>query len=427
MPQRKVYLILILYVITLSCTEKKSGTDSWTHFRGSSLNGISSEAGIPVSWSDSSNIAWKRAIDGKGWSSPVVLGDQVWVTTSIDNGKELRALCLAFSTGEILFNNLLFVPDTIYRKHAVNSYATPTPAIEDGFVYVHFGRYGTACLNTETGEKVWERTDLQCEHIQGPGSSLLIHKEKLVVHMEGSDKQSILALDKATGRTIWSVDRPQELMDRLGYIGKKAYTTPIVVNVAGRDLMISNGSAVCIAYDIETGKEVWRLVYGEDSTIAMPTQSEGIIYFYAGFETREEGDMVAMLFAVDPSGKGDIENSHVLWKAESPRLQLSTPIVVDGLFYTINSKSVMFCLDAKTGDVVWSERMSGKFNSSPVYADGHLYFSSTGGDTHVVGTGRAFRPAAVNSLEGEIWATPAIAGGAMLIRTSKYLYKITGG
>ncbi|MEN8155829.1 MAG: PQQ-binding-like beta-propeller repeat protein [Bacteroidota bacterium] len=419
-------IVPLLSLCTLiSCTTPVSEeASSWTHFRGTRLNGISAETGIPADWSDSTNIAWKTIIDGKGWSSPVVLDNQVWLTAATDGGMEMRALCMDVSSGAIIHNRLLFNPDSLYPKHSVNTYATPTPAIEKGSVYIHFGRYGTACLDTHTGETVWERTDMQCEHIQGPGSSLFIYKEKLIVHMEGSDIQYIVALDKKTGETIWRSERPGELYEPLEYIGKKAYTTPIIVEVNGRELLISNGAAVCIAYDPETGKEVWRIVHGEDSTIAMPTESEGIVYFYTGFETDADGKKLAELLAVDPSGEGDVEETHVLWRVKSPMLQLLSPLVFEGLLYTIDSRGTMLCLDGATGETIWSEKMKGKFHSSPVYADGHIYFNSTKGRTYVIRPGREFDLVAENSLDGEIWATPAIAGKALFIRTSKYLYKI---
>ena len=234
-----------------------------------------------------------------------------------------------------------------------------------------------------------------------------------------------MALDKTSGETIWKTERPKELYDKLEYIGKKAYITPIIVNVNGRELMISNGSAACIAYDPQTGKEVWRIIYGEDSTIAMPTESNGIVYIYMGFETDSSGQKKAKLLAVNPDGEGDIEGSNVLWSIETPTLQLLSPVVYDSLFYTIDSKSVMYCLDVSNGETVWSKRMKGKFHSSPVYADGHIYFSSTRGYTYVVAAGKDLNILSENRLEGEIWATPAITGGAILLRTSKYLYKIT--
>jgi outer membrane protein assembly factor BamB len=419
-------LSILLLCTLLSC---RPGTErqvpSWTHFRGNDLNGISGEEGFPTVWNDSTHIAWKVAVEGEGWSSPVVYGDQVWVTSATEGGKEMRAVCLDFNSGEIIHNRVLFRPDTLYRKHSINTYATPTPAIEEGYLYVHFGRYGTACLDTGSGETVWERTDMQCEHIQGPGSSLLIYKELLIVHMEGSDVQYIAALDKHTGKTIWRTDRPKELYDPLEYIGKKAYTTPIIVRVNGRDVMISNGSAACIAYDPETGKEVWRIVHGEDSTIAMPTESEGIIYFYTSFETDDRGDKSAELLAVDPGGQGDIGATHVRWRIKTPILQLPSPVVVEGLLYTVDSNGMLLCLDAATGRSVWSKKMRGKFHSSPLYADGHIYVSSTRGITTVLKAGREPEIVAENRLEGEIWATPALTGGAIIMRTSRFLYKIT--
>jgi outer membrane protein assembly factor BamB len=397
---------------------------SWTHFRGDHLNGISHETGIPVNWNDSTNIAWKTAIEGRGWSSPVVLGDQVWVTTASIDGKEMRAVCADFYTGRLIHNRVLFRPDTVLGKHAVNTYATPTAAIESGAVYLHFGSYGTACLETATGNILWERTDMRCEHIQGPGSSLLIYKDKLIVHMEGSDIQYIAALDKRTGETLWRTERPRELYDSLEYIGKKAYVTPIIVTVSGRDLLISNGSAACIAYDPDTGQEVWRIVQGEDSTIAMPTESAGTVFFYTGFITDGSGGKQAELLAVNPDGSGDIGKTHVLWRLSSPILQLLTPLVMDGLLYTVDSEGWMRCLDAATGRVLGERKMKGKFHSSPVCAGDHIYFSSTNGTTYVVGAGSELSIISENRLEGEIWATPAIAGGAIYIRTSEYLYKI---
>ncbi len=418
-----LYSTVTLLSITFALTAQDN-TPSWTHFRGNHLDGISGESGLPVSWDDSTNIAWKTAIEGKGWSSPIILGDQVWLTTATGAGKEMRAVCLDFKSGEIIHNRIIFNPDSLNRIHSINSYATPTGAIETGRVYLHFGRYGTACLDTESGETIWERTDMQVEHIQGPASSLLIYEDKLIVHMEGSDIQYIAALDKETGETIWRTDRPEELYNSIEYIGKKAYITPIIVDVNGRKLMISNGSAACIAYDPDTGKEVWRIIYGEDSTIAMPTESNGVVYYYVGFETDTAGEKHSKLMAVNPDGEGDIEDSNVLWSVETPILQLLSPLVKDGLLYTIDSRSEMWCLDASDGSEVWSEGMKGKFHSSPVYANGHIYFNSTRGYTYVVKEGEELDIVAENKLEGEIWATPAIAGGAIFIRTKQYLYKI---
>ena len=398
--------------------------DSWTHFRGSNLKGISHEKGFPSSWSDSTNIAWKVKESGQGWSSPVVFGNQVWYTTARRESREMRAICVDLHTGDKLHDLLIFQPEKLFRIHAVNSYATPTPAIEEGHVYLHFGRYGTACLNSTTGETVWKRTDLQCEHIQGPGSSLFLYRDKLIVHLEGTDVQHILALDKKSGETLWTAERPLDIYEQMADIGKKAFITPIIVHVKGRDLLISNGSRVCMAIDPETGKEIWRVTQGDDSTISMPVEGDGLVYFYTSFVTGEDGKKYAELFAVNPDGTGDIGETHLRWRMKAPILQLSTPVFVDGMLYTVDSRGEFFCLDARSGEVIWSEKLKGKFHSSPIYADGLLYLSSTKGETLVYRAGSTPVLLTKNKLKGEIWATPAFTGGAILMRTSEYLYKI---
>jgi len=250
MSQKRITATLLAFILASSLLWSQQ-EGSWTHFRGSELNGISLEKGFPSTWNDSVNIAWKIRESGKGWSSPVVYGNQVWFTTANRESREMRAVCVDLMTGKKLHDRLIFQPEKLFRIHAVNSYATPTPAVEAGYVYLHFGRYGTTCLNSTTGETLWERTDLQCEHIQGPGSSLMIYKDKLIVHLEGTDVQHIMALDKRTGETLWIAERPKELYDLMPQIGKKAFVTPIVVNVKGRDLLISNGSRTCMAIDPE--------------------------------------------------------------------------------------------------------------------------------------------------------------------------------
>ena len=417
-----LWLVLLWVFPMLAQTQENNS--SWTHFRGSELNGISSGSGFPLTWNDSTHITWKAPIEGKGWSSPVVLDKQIWLTTASKEKKEMRAICVDFESGEQIHNKLIFTPEKLFRIHAINSYATPTPAIEEGRVYVHFGRYGTACLNSATGEKLWERTDLPVEHIQGPGSSLLIYKDKLIVHLEGTKIQQILALNKLTGETIWKTERPRELYDPMLEIGKKAYITPIIIQVKGRDLMISNGSAVCIAYDPDTGKEVWRIIQGEDSTISMPVESNGRLFFYTAFVTEPGGNKYAELFAVDPDGEGDIGSTHILWRMKAPILQLSTPVVMGDYLYTVDAKGVFYCLRASDGKVIWSENLKGKFHSSPLYADGHIYVSSTRGETLVYKAGTEPELLSKNILEGEIWATPALLDGAILIRTSEFLYRV---
>ncbi len=416
----KLLISSFALLLTTSCSTTPR---SWTHFRGNSLNGIVEAGSYPTTWTDSTNITWKTKIRGRGWSSPVVYGDQIWCTSATKDGKEMFAVCLDYNSGKITKEIDLFQPDTLYRIHPVNSFATPTPAIEEGFVYVHFGRHGTACLDTKTGEKVWERSDIQCEHIQGPGSSVFLYENMVIIHMEGIDRMRIYALDKKSGETIWVAERNEKWYQGIDEIGRKAYVTPIVIAVDGRELLISNGSCVCDAYDVHTGELVWYIPRGEDSTISMPVESDGKVYFYSGFETRENGEKTCDLICVDPKGSGDI-TSNIIWSVPSPMLQLQTPVVNDGLLFTVDSESLLLCLDAATGETIWEEKLKGKFHSSPTWADGKIYINSTRGKTYIYKASKQKELLAENELKGEIWTTPVFLEGSILLRTSKFLYKI---
>ena len=416
------FLLIALFFIFCSPADAQV----WSQFRGTNLDGKAPGQNLPLVWTADSNIAWKTEIPGEGWSSPVVYNRQIWLTTSTNYGKELSAICIDREQGEIIHNLLLFKPDSVYGKHAVNSYATPTPCIDEKYVYVNFGRYGTACIQTDNAKTVWKREDLLCDHVQGPGASPVLYKNMLILHYEGIDSFYIIALDKTTGKTIWKTDRPADLYETMPEIGRKAYITPVIITVNGRDLLISNGSAVCIAYDIETGKEVWRVVQGEDSTISMPCYENGIVYFYTSFVSPPGGEKYCELMAVNPEGTGDITETGVLWRISSPILQLLSPVINNGLIYTIDTNSNLMCIDAKTGNIVYRQKMKSKYNASPVLAGGYLYFPATNGKTLVIREGVALEIAAENNLEGQIWASPAVIGNQLLIRTSRYLYLIGG-
>jgi outer membrane protein assembly factor BamB len=397
---------------------------NWTHFRGTSLNSVSESANSPTQWSETNNIRWKTDLEGKGWSSPVVFDNQIWLTAASDDGKKMNGVCLDFNTGKVLFNILLFTPDSVQGKHSINTYATPTACIEKGFVYLHFGTFGTACLSTSDGKIIWKRSDMNCNHVQGPGSSPILYKNLLILHLEGNDVQYIVALDKTTGKTVWKAERPAKVYEPLAPIGKKAYITPLIVNVKGKDLLISNGSAICQALDPETGKEVWHVIQGTDSTIAMPVYENGLVYFIPGFVNSPESEKYTELIAVNPDGAGDIAKSNVVWKRKLPVLQLLTPLLKNGLIYMVDTQNNLLCLDAKTGDVVYTKKMKNKHYASPVYASGLVYFISGKGEATILKEGRNLEIVAENKLPGDVFATPAILRNQILIRTDKSLYCI---
>jgi len=396
---------------------------SWTHLRGNELDGHADGTGYPVIFSENQNLVWKTAVEGLGWSSPVVWNKQIWLTTATRKGDKMSAICIDFDSGEIIRDILLFEPREIQRMHATNSYATPTPAIEEGYVYVHFGTYGTACINTDDFSVVWSRTDMNCEHMQGAASSLFLYGDMLIVHIEGTDTQYIASLNKKTGETIWQTHRPEEFYRDVTPVYKKAYTTPLVVTVDGREQLISNGAQMCFAYDVQTGEEIWSVWYGYDSTVGMPLAYGGLVFFNSGWIFQENTPNFVKFFAVDPRGKGDVSKTHVVWESDQDIPQISTPVIVDGKIYMIHERGVITCLDALTGKVIWKDKLPGQFNASPVYAGGHLYISEVRGTVFVIKPGDQFIPVAENKLEEVLKATPAFVGGSIIMRSENHLYR----
>jgi outer membrane protein assembly factor BamB len=400
-----------------------SQSENWTHFRGSNMNGIAVTSKVPLIWGDS-DMKWKTEIHDKGWSSPVIYNNQIWVTTAKDDGKELYAVCVDFRTGKIIYDISVFTPDSVFKKHETNSYATPTPCIEKGFVYVHYGSLGTACIRTTNGSIVWKRNDLKCDYMMGPASCPVIYKNLVILHFEGTDAAYIVALDKSNGKLVWRTDRPKEIYAPRPNIGKKAFTTPIIINVKGHDLLISNGSFVTVAYDPATGQEVWRVVRGAESTVAMPFTDKGVVFWFTGFMVADDKSTFCEILAVNPDGKGDITASNILWRKKAEQLQLLTPVIKDGLIYTVDAKNNMMCIDAVTGEEIWSTHVKANFNASPVSLNGNIWFFSVKGEVLVIKAGRKYEVVAQNKMDSGIWATPAFLRNSVIMRTEKYLCRI---
>lgn len=402
-----------------------SAQENWTHLRGSNLDGHSASKRAPVSWSETTNILWKTAIRGVAWSSPVIYADQVWTSSASQDGKELFAICTDFQSGKIMKEVMLFKPDSVQRIHPTNSYATSTPCIEKDFVYVHFGTYGTACIDTRSFEVVWTRTDLNCEHMQGAASSPILYKNLLILHIEGTDVQYLVALDKRTGETVWKTHRPNEFYKDVEPVYRKAYCTPIIVEVNGKDQLISNGAQLCIAYEPETGKEIWQVFYGDDSTVSMPLAYDGMVFINTGWMFPKDGKaFYVRLLAVKPTGTGDVTKTHVSWEIAEDVPQISTPVIVDSLIYMVHERGDLTCLNAGDGRVIWKTKLKDQFNASVLYASGNIYLFSLKGKAYIIKPGLTYQPVGENQLEGTIKATPAILRDNLILRTDKFLYRI---
>jgi len=410
---RRCVVLLVIGLLTQSIR----GGDNWPDFRGPACNGRSDSVGLPIEWSETQNVKWKTPIHDLGWSSPVVWGDQIWLTTADKEGHQMYAVCVSFETGRIIYDVKVFEEKEPQKINRRNSYATPSPVVEPGRVYAHFGTFGTACLDTKTGKILWQRRDLNCEHMQGPASSPVLFGDLVILHLEGTDVQFIAALKKATGETVWRIERPKEWYSTVEPIARKAYSTPIVIEVGGRPQLISSGSQGCHAYDPCTGGEFWRIWYGDDSTISRPIANKELVFVNTGL-------IHPKLWAVRPDGRGDVSDSGVVWKIEKNIPAESSPVIVDDLVYIVDDKGTATCIEAKTGKIIWQEQLEGEYGASPVYADGRVYFFNKEGKTTVIKQGRTFKIVATNQLGDGFMASPAIVGKSLILRSKTYLYRI---
>ena len=404
----------LLLLVTALPAAAALGADTWPEFRGPTGDGHAQAAGLPTRWSETENVRWKTPIHDKGWSSPVVWGDQVWMTTATADGTHLYAIAVDRQTGKVLHDIKLFDVDTPGFAPPQNSYASPTPAIEAGRVYVHFGTYGTACLDTATGKTLWSRRDLPCNHWRGPASSPILYGDLLILTFDGYDYQYVVALDKATGKTVWKKDRDIKYGTDNGDL-KKAFGTPTVIQVDGKPELISPAAAATTAYDPRTGQELWQVYHGGMNAAERPVYGEGRVFLTSG-------DGGLNLIAVRPDGSGDVTHTHIDWRASKGVPNRSSPILVGDLLYMANGAGVATCLEAKTGSPVWQQRLGGQFWASPIYADGHLYSANDEGDTFVLEPGRVCKVLATNRLDDGCMASPAAVGKSLFLRTKTHLY-----
>jgi outer membrane protein assembly factor BamB len=407
------------FAVLVSIAAVRPASENWAEFRGPAGAGHSDAKGLPREWSETKNVVWKTALHGRGWSSPVVWGAQVWLTTGTPDGKELSVICVDRESGKVLLDHKLFIvakPDELWRKF--NSYASPTPALEEGFAYVHFGTYGTACIDTKTLKAVWTREDLQCNHWRGAGSSPILFENLLILTFDGYDVQYLVALDKKTGKTVWKSDRSHDFGTDDGD-RKKGYSTPIIIEAAGKHQLITPASSAAVSLDPHTGKVLWFIKYGGHSPAMRSLYGDGLVYVTSGAGKE--------LIAIKPDGSGDVTKTHIAWKTNKGIGHKPSPVLVDGLLYVVSDDGAAVCIEAKTGQQVWTQRIEKRqFSASPLYADGVIYFFAEDGSACVIQPGREYKEIARSKLDGgsECKSTPAIAGKSFFIRTDSNLYRI---
>jgi outer membrane protein assembly factor BamB len=430
-------MILRLFPCLAVCCLHVVAAD-WPEWRGSSGQGVAVITKLPESFSETSHVTWKTELPGRGHSTPVIAGDVIWMTTAVEKmatqeeaerrlktntgdqpvvvlaSVSLRAVAVDRKNGKLLHDIELLNVKEPQWAHALNSYASPTPVLSNGRLYAHFGSFGTVCLDASTQKVVWKNEELQVMHENGPGSTAVLWKNRLIAHFDGSDAQFIAAFDTETGQRAWKTKRSGKMDPRPQL--QKAYGTPIVIQSGGLPVLISPAANNIYGYDPLSGEELWRVPYGElgFSMSALPVADEKMIYFSTAYGKSK-------VMALKHHGANTPETA---WENNKNAPKMCSPLLHDGLLYYVDDGGILSCVDAQTGEAFYRERLGGKFSSSPIWVDGKILIGSREGVVSLVKAGRSFQLLSQNTLDGSIMASPSSDGEALFIRTDKALYRI---
>jgi len=447
----KPYLARITFVMTtvirglicVSLLASSALAGEWRQFRGPDGQGRADARNLPATWSETENVIWKTAVPGRGWSSPVYADGVIWLTTAIEHSltpeemefarkkklvsnpiaKEmslvesvsLHAVSLDAGTGQLLSDTELFTLKDPPPIHSLNSFASPTPVLDGPFLFCHFGEMGTVCFNTETKQIVW-KIKLAAAHSVGAGSSPVVHRDLLIIPCDGTDRQYVVGLNKLTGKEVWNTKRPAltGTTDEL----HKAFSSPLKVKVGDQDQVIIPGAQWFVSYAPVTGKELWRFRHGEGfSNSSCPVTADNLVMISTGYMKPE-------LMAIRMDGTGDVTKTHIAWKISKQVPAVSSPVVVGHEVYFVNESGIANCANISDGSILWTKRIAGNYSASPLFADGKIYFSSHDGKTTVIAPGSEFHELAVNTLDGQLMASPVVLEESLLLRTQSHMYRI---
>jgi outer membrane protein assembly factor BamB len=411
-------LLLVASFLCATLSSRVDAGDRWPQFRGpNSDNHAPESAKLPITWSETENVVWKLPTELRGWSSPAVWDDIAVMTEATPDGSEMYVFAVNINDGKPIWRERIFTNEKVAEIHVMNSYASPSPVTNGEHVWVSFGSYGTACLDLKSGKEVWQRRDFPCEHYRGPGSSPYLDASgRLYMHFDGFDLQYIVALSANDGKTLWKRDRDIDYGTDNGD-QMKAFCTPKMIEVNGKEQLISPTSKAVIAYDPESGDEIWRVVYQEFSATGQPLFDGKTLFVNSGFGK-------AHLLAIDPTGKGDITDSHVQWVAPKGIGSKPSQVLHDGLIFNVHDAGVASCLDAESGEEVWSQRLGSQFSASLLIGDGRLYLFDHEGAGYVIEPGREYKLIAKNQLDDGCMASPVPLSDSLLLRTRTALYRI---
>ncbi|CAN5203687.1 PQQ-like beta-propeller repeat protein [soil metagenome] len=388
----------------------------WPEFRGPTAQGITDASTLPLDWDPTRNVRWKIETPGRGWSSPVVAGDTLDLTTAVDSGGGLSLQVLAYrrSDGSKLWEREVFEvpPASVARVHQKNSHASPTPVVRDGGLYVHFGHLGTAKLDATTGEILWANDELSYNPVHGSGGCPVLVGDHLIFTADGGQDPFVAALDAASGKVAWKMPRDVEVRKTF------SFCTPLAIEVDGQAQVIAPGSNVVSAFDPTSGEEIWRVRYDGYSVVPRPAFAHGLVYISTGYDSPSA-------LAIRPDGRGDVTDTHVAWRTTKRAPLTPSFLVVGDELYMASDNGVVSCLDARTGRLHWAERATGPISASPLAAPGRIYLTDERGKTTVLATGKRFRILAENDLDEPTLASLAVGDSTTLyLRTESHLYAL---
>jgi len=411
-----------LSVLTFSCfvtlINIAAAADPWPSFRGPTDDGIAQSTVAPTTWDRQTNIAWRTELPGQGWSSPVIGDGIIYVSAAIPRSDDptsdydLALILVSVDSGEVIRVSNLIAQEgkSAAAIHKKNSHASPTPLIDGDRVYVHFGHQGTVCTDRK-GDIIWTDREHSFPPVHGNGGSPVLVDGKLIFTCDGSDDPYVLALDARTGKEVWKTSRPVDSPRKF------SFATPTVIDSPDGSLVIAPGSDSVQALDPATGATRWWVRYDGYSVVPKPVVSEGRILVATGFGPTK-------LLAIRPGGSGEVTESHVDWEVDKGIPKTPSVLAHDGLVYLVSDDGIALCIDAKTGENVWRNRLGGNYSASPILVGEKLYFCSEEGVTTVIRTGREFEELARNDLEEATLASPAAADDALFIRTAAAIYRI---
>lgn len=396
---------------------------SWPQFRGPAGLGVV-DTELPVEWSDTENVTWSCDLPGLGHSSPVVYDTMVWMTTAAEDGSAMSLLGVDLESGRLVHNIGLFRPTDIKEIHAGNSYASPTPCVDGDHVYVHFGRYGTAAVDTSTGEVVWKNESVKVWHNSGPASSAVLAGGRLILVFDAMEESFVCGLDPATGEMAWKTPRSAPMRDNP--IMHRAFSTPLVLDRDGRDVIVVPGPDQMNCYVAATGEELWHTRYTGFSTVPCPTTDGDHLFYMTGFFDAELTCLDLTGLFGDDAATGDVTKSNVLWRYTKATPDTPSPTYHEGKVWIVSDKGVLSSVGATTGERISVDRVRDNVNASPLIAGNHLYVFGESGKTTVWDI-RERQPklVATNALDSPIKASPAVVGDSLLVRTTKSVVRIT--